>query len=407
MIARRDRPAAVGFVLVVLAFDSLGIGLIVPIVPELVRHLSGRDPGGASIDVGALVATFALAQLFAAPILGGLSDRYGRRPVILLSVAGACANYLLLAWSPSLGWLYLGRALAGVSAANTSSATAYIADVSSPEQRARRFGLVGATFSLGFVLGPVMGGVFGAVSLRLPFLVAAGLAAANALYGLFLLPELLPRARRQAFAWRGANPVSALRMLASDPVLGRLALAWSAMWFAIGTLQTAFVLSTALRFGWGSIDNGIALGLAGVSGAVVQLVLVRRVVGRLGERRTAVLGLLASGCAYAILAVAGQGWMVFIFILVQALGGLANPAIRALISIRAGPERQGRVMGALSSVEGLTAIVSPIVASTLFRLFSGPEALAHFPGMPFLATALLFLGAVAAVRFAAPSARTA
>ena len=407
MIARRDRAPAVGFVLVVLAFDSLGIGLIVPIVPELVRHLSGRDAGGASIDVGSLVATFALAQLLASPVLGGLSDRFGRRPVILLSIAGAAANYLLLAWAPSLGWLYLGRALAGVSAANTSSATAYIADVSTPEQRARRFGLVGATFSLGFVLGPIMGGVFGAISLRLPFLVAAGLAAANALYGAFLLPESLSRERRQPFGWRGANPVSAIRMLASDAILGRLAVAWSAMWFAIGTLQTVFVLYTGLRFGWSSIQNGAALGLVGITGAVVQGFLVRRVVALVGERQAAMLGLLASAGAYAIMGLATQGWMIFVGITMQAFGGLANPSIRALISVRAGPERQGRVMGALSSVEGLTAIISPVVASTLFRLFAGPGALAQFPGMPFLATAVLFVGAMAAIRVAPAAARPA
>ena len=350
--------------------------------------------------MGSLVATFALAQFLASPILGGLSDRYGRRPVIVLSIAGAAANYLLLAFAPSLAWLYLGRALAGVSAANTSSATAYIADVSTPEQRARRFGLVGATFSLGFVLGPIMGGVLGAIDLRLPFLVAAGLAAANALYGLLLLPESLPPERRQPFAWRGANPVSALRMLATDAVLGRLALAWSAMWFAIGTLQTVFVLSTALRFGWTSIGNGAALGLVGVTGAVVQGLLVRRVVARFGERRTAQFGLLASACAFATMGLATAGWVIFPGIALQAVGGLANPAVRALISVRAGPERQGRVMGALSSVEGLTAIASPLVASTLFRLFSGPGAWAQLPGMPFLATALLFVVATTAVRVA-------
>jgi DHA1 family tetracycline resistance protein-like MFS transporter len=396
----RNRKPGVGFVLVVLAFDSLSLGLIIPIVPELVRQLSGRDASGASVDVGLLVATFALAQFLAAPLLGGLSDRYGRRPVIVLSIAGAAANYLLLAFAPSLGWLYLGRALAGVSAANTSSATAYIADVSTPEQRARRFGLVGATFSLGFVLGPITGGVFGAIYLRLPFLVAAGLATANALYGLLLLPESLPPGRRQAFAWRGANPLSALRMLAGDAVLGRLALAWSAVWFAIGTLQTVFVLSTALRFGWGSLENGAALGLVGVTGAIVQGFLVRRVVALLGERRAAMLGLLGSTAAFATIGLATQGWMIFPGIALQAFGGLANPTIRALVSVRAGPDRQGRIMGALSSVEGLTAIASPILASTLFRLFAGPGAFAEISGMPFLATALLFLAAMLAIRVA-------
>jgi DHA1 family tetracycline resistance protein-like MFS transporter len=220
------------------------------------------------------------------------------------------------------------------------------------------------------------------------------------LYGLFLLPESLPPERRQSFGWRGANPFAALRMLAGDPVLARLALAWSGMWFAIGTLQTVFVLANGLRFGWTTVQNGAALALVGLSGALVQVFLVRRAVGLWGETGAATAGLLASSVAYTILALAPVGWVVFVAIVVQALGGLATPSVRALVSIRAGPERQGRVMGALSAVEGLTAIVSPLVASTLFRLFAGPGAIAQFAGAPFLATALVFLGAFFAVRSA-------
>ncbi len=393
----RDRKPAVGFVLVVLGFDALCVGLVVPIVPELVRQLSGRDASGASLWLGGLVATFAVAQLVGAPVLGGLSDRYGRRLVILLSLAGAVANYALLAWAPTLAWLYLGRALAGVSASNTSTATAYIADVSTPEQRARRFGLVGATFSLGFVLGPAMGGLLGGIDLRLPFVAAGALALLNVLYGVFLLPESLPRALRRPFLWRGANPFAALRMLATDSVLRPLALAWGCLWFAIGTLQTAFVLSTAIRFGWGPWQNGLALALVGVAGAIVQGVLVRPVLARLGERRTAVFGFATGALAYVVLGLATQGWMVFAALAIQACSFMANPAVRSMVSARAAPERQGAVMGSLSAVEGMTAILTPLVAATLLRAFSGPDAILALPGAPFLGSALVFLAAMAAV----------
>ncbi len=392
------RQAALAFVLITLGLDALGIGLVVPIVPRLVQQLSGREPSGASFAVGALVATFALAQLVASPLLGGLSDRFGRRPVILMSLGGFTLNYFLLAWAPSLGWLYLGRAIAGSMAANTAASTAYIADITPPADRARRFGLIGATFSFGFVIGPALGGVLGGIDLRLPFLVAAGLGCCNVVFGLLALPESLPRELRQPFTWKGSSPLAALRMLRADPALGHLATAWSGMWFGLGTLQTVFVLSTIARFGWGTEQNGLALGLIGVCGAVVQGFLVRRMVALLGEQRTAVAGFAISACAYALIAFATQGWMLYVAVALQAFGGLANPAVRSLISQAAGPQRQGRVMGALSSVEGVTAIVSPIVAATLFSRFAGSDAWVALPGLPFLVAAGVYLLAIVAIR---------
>jgi DHA1 family tetracycline resistance protein-like MFS transporter len=403
MTPRGARAPAVWFVLIVLAFDALCVGLVVPIVPELVRRLSGGSVGAASLWLGALVATFALAQLIGAPILGGLSDRYGRRAVILLSLAGAVSNYLLLAWAPTLGWLYLGRALAGFSAGNMSAATAYIADVTPPKERARRFGLVGAMFSLGFVLGPAVGGLLGRLDLRLPFLAAAGLALANVLYGVFLLPESLPRERRRPFTWRGANSFAALYLLASDRILRRLGLCWGCLWFAIGTLQTTFVLSTSIRFGWGPERNGLALAMVGVCGALVQGFLVRRVVARLGERRTAVVGFALGACAYLLLGAATRPWMAVAALVLQSCSFMANPAVRAMVSARAGPERQGQVMGSLSAVEGLTAILTPLVAASLLRAFSGPGAVAVLPGAPFLGSAVVFLVAMSAVATTGPA----
>ena len=390
------RRAAVIFILITLGIDALGIGLVVPIVPELVRQLIGPDAAGASYIMGPLVATFACAQLFAAPILGSLSDRFGRRPVMLMSLAGLGINYVLLAFAPSLLFLFIGRAVAGGTSANFSTASAYIADVSTPEQRARRFGWVGATFSLGFVVGPAVGGLLGAVDLRLPFLAAAALSAANLLYGYFVVPESLPPERRQPFTWKAANPLGAARLLWSDRTLRRVGVAWIGLLFGLNVLQTVFVLANGLRFGWTTRENGFALALLGVGSVAVQTLLVRRAVARLGEARTAMAGFSANALAYAIMALATAGWQIYAAILVMALGGVANPAVRAMASAVAGPERQGRVMGALSVVEGATAIVSPILIAAVFGA-AVAAATWHFPGAPFLLGAALYLVAALSV----------
>jgi DHA1 family tetracycline resistance protein-like MFS transporter len=391
------RAPAIGFVLATLAIDALGVGMVIPVIPGLVRALSGLHPSAASRYVGMLVACYAVAQFVAAPILGALSDRFGRRPVILISVAGIAANYVLLALAPSLPWLFLGRVLAGATGANVSATNAYIADVSAPEQRARRFGLVGAVFGCTFVFGPAIGGALGAVHLRLPFAVAAGLAGINLLYGLFVLPESLPRERRRAFAWRRANPVGSLGALTATEGGGRLALAWACMWFALGTMQTVFVLYTGLRLGWGPRENGAALALVGLTQAVVQGLLVRQATRRLGERRTALVALTLSVGAYVLFGLADRGWMIYAAIVLQAAGAMASPSVRALISRAAPADRQGETQGALASVEGLTAVCAPLVASFLFARFADPAALPNIPGAAFFAAAAMYAIAVVSV----------
>ncbi len=389
--------ASLWFVLATLFIDALGFGIVVPIVPDLVRELTNGDRGQAAVWVGALVATFAGAQFVAAPVLGGLSDRFGRRPVIILSVLGVAANYLLLAWAPSLAWLFLGRLFAGATAASASAANAYIADITPPEQRSARFGLVGATFGAGFVLGPAMGGLLGAVDLRLPFLVAAGLALANATYGALVLPESLPAAQRRPFAWRRANAVGSLRTLASVAPMAWMALAWGLMWFGLGALQSAFVLSTGLRFGWGPQENGWALAAVGVSQAVVQGALVRPIIRRLGERRAAFTGFAMAALSYLLFGAAQAGWVIYVAVVFQAFGAMANPSLRGLLSARTPPDRQGELQGGLSSVEGLTAIVSPVLAALVFALavqWGG----AAWAGAPFLLGALTYGGAALALR---------
>jgi DHA1 family tetracycline resistance protein-like MFS transporter len=259
-----SHAASVRFILITLVIDALGFGLVVPIVPSLVFKLSGMTISGASMWVGWLLAAFALMQFVCAPLLGGLSDRFGRRPVLLLSLSGICANYVLLAWAPSLMWLFLGRLIAGATAANAATATAYIADVTPPQKRASQFGLVGAAFGVGFVVGPALGGLLGSHSLRLPFYAAAALAGCNVLYGLFVLPESLPPTRRRAFEWRRANPLGSLRVVMANRDLARLAIAWGSIWFALGALQSTFVLANEVRFGWDTQHNGMALALAGL-----------------------------------------------------------------------------------------------------------------------------------------------
>lgn len=382
--------ASVRFILITLVIDALGFGLVVPIVPSLVLKLSGLTVSGASMWVGLLLTAFALMQFVCAPVLGGLSDRFGRRPVLLLSLSGICANYLMLAWAPSLTWLFLGRLIAGATAANAATATAYIADVTPPAKRAGQFGLVGAMFGIGFVVGPAVGGLLGSYSLRLPFYVAAAFAGCNVLYGLFVLPESLPPERRRSFDWRRANPIGSLHLVMANPTLGRLAIAWGCIWFALGALQSTFVLANEARFGWSTQQNGIALALAGLGSAVTQGLLVRRIVPALGERRAAMIGGMIGVCSYLTLAFAPFGWVVMAGILIQSLGAITSPAVQGMVSASVAADRQGETQGALSSVQGLTAIASPLIASSVFSAFTGAAAPFLLPGAPFVVSALAY-----------------
>ncbi len=399
-----SHSASVRFILITLVIDALGFGLVVPIVPSLVLKLSGLTVSRASVWVGLLLTTFALMQFLCAPVLGGLSDRFGRRPVLLLSLSGICANYVLLAWAPSMTWLFLGRLIAGATAANASTATAYIADVTPPQKRAGQFGLVGAMFGLGFVVGPAVGGVLGAYGLRLPFVVAAGLAGCNVLYGLFVLPESLPPALRRRFDWRRANPLGSLRVVTANQDLARLAVAWGSIWFALGALQSTFVLANEARFGWDTRHNGMALALAGLGSAVVQGMLVQRVVPVLGERRAAITGGVIVACGYLCMALAPFGWVVLLGILLQSIGAVTSPAIQSMVSAAAGGDRQGETQGALSSVQGLTAIASPLAASWVFSMFTGRYAYVLLPGAPFLMSVLAYVLAIWAIFGVRPAA---
>jgi DHA1 family tetracycline resistance protein-like MFS transporter len=384
-----SRRAGAAFVLVTLLLDTLGLGLIIPVVPRLVASFLKDDLSAASHYFGWLVSVFAAMQFLFAPIVGGLSDRFGRRPVIFASLTGAAASYLLSALAPSLGWLFLGRVIAGITSANFSAANAYITDVTPPEKRASAFGMVGAAFGLGFILGPALGGVLGDVGLRVPFFVGAALNFVNLLYGIFVLPESLPPENRRAFSFARANPVGSLRALAKHPVVlglaGTLVCGYLAQWI----LQSVWTLDTQSRFGWSLRMVGISLMFVGFSTAIVQGFLIRVLVPRLGEKRALLLGLSMTTLAHVFFGFAKTGWMMLGATPFMALGRLSEPAVQAIATREVASSEQGELQGSLNSLMGASAIIGPLVGTNLLATFGPETAAIHVPGAPFLASAAI------------------
>ncbi|HEX3344000.1 MAG TPA: TCR/Tet family MFS transporter, partial [Polyangiaceae bacterium] len=342
-----SRRAGTAFVLVTVLLDTLGLGLIIPVAPRLVASFLGDDLGAASHYFGVLVSLYAAMQFLFAPVIGGLSDRFGRRPIILISLAGAAASYLLSGLAPALSWLFVGRVISGITGASFSAAGAYVADVTPAAKRAQSFGLIGAVFGLGFIAGPAVGGLLGDVGLRLPYFVAAGLNFVNMMYGLFVLPESLAPANRRPFSFARANPLGSLRALGRHSIVlgltGTMMCSFLAQWI----LQSIWALHTQSRFGWSLRMVGVSLMVVGLATAVVQGGLVRVVVPRLGERRALVVGLLMAVTGHTLLGLANHGWMILAFIPPLALGGLAGPAVQAIISREVGPNEQGELQGSL------------------------------------------------------------
>jgi MFS transporter, DHA1 family, tetracycline resistance protein len=388
------RQPGVRFIFITLVMIVLGWGIIAPVMPGLITEFEGGDTSAGAHTFGAILGVFSAMQFLAAPLLGVLSDRFGRRKVLLVALAGSALDYIVLGWAPNLGWLFAARVMAGLLAGAIATCNAYVADVTPPEKRAQGFGLLGAAFGIGFVLGPVVGGFLGNENLRLPFFVAAGFVGLNWLYGFFLLPESLPLERRRPFEWRRANPIGGLMNLRRfHGILGLAAMHFLYM-LASTMVQSTWVLYTGYRYGWTPRQVGVSLMLVGIMAAIVQGKLVGRILGRLGEQRGLLIGLGMSATCMVLYGLATQGWMVYGLICIASFSGIAGPAAQALITKRIPANEQGAVQGALSSLASLAAVFAPPIAAWSFGGCIAAGAPFHVPGIAFFEAALAMLVAL-------------
>lgn len=395
------RKAALAFILVTVTLDMLALGVTIPVLPKLILGFQVGDSARAAAIYGAFATVFAAVQFFFAPILGALSDRFGRRPVILLSNLGLGLDYILMAMAPSLAWLFAGRIIAGMCASSFSIPSAYIADVTPAEKRAAAFGMLGAAFGLGFVIGPAFGGLLGEVNPRLPFWIAAGLSLANAIYGFFILPESLPPEKRAPLEWKKANPLGSFLLLRKYPrLLGIAGVVFISM-LAHEALPSMWVLYTDYRYHWNSRTIGLTLAAVGVFSAIVQGGLIRKGVALMGERRALLFGLVCGSAGFAVYGLATDSFWFCAGIPLGALWGFAGASAQAIMSQKVDASEQGRLQGALGGMRGITGMVGPTFFTYVFAWSIGPRAPVPMPGAPFLASAALLLAAAVLAWFAA------
>jgi DHA1 family tetracycline resistance protein-like MFS transporter len=390
----QTRKHALAFIAISLLLDTIGFGLIIPVLPTLIVNVTGEGLSRAAVYGGWLGFVYALLQFICAPVLGNLSDRYGRRRVLLIAIGALGVDYIIMGLAPTIGWLFIGRSISGVAGASFTPAYAYVADISPPEKRARNFGIVSMAFGVGFIVGPALGGLLGSFGTRAPFFAAAGLGLINFCYGLFVLPESLPLDRRRAFKWGRANPLGTLTQMRKRPiVLGLLAalFLWS---LANQVMPSMWAFYTKFRFNWSEAMIGGSLAAVGVVMAVSQAVVLRLMVARFGERRAAMIGVIAGTAGYAGFGLATAGWMMFAWLATWLLGAIVMPISNALMSHRISPDAQGELQGAVASVFWLSAIMGPPIMTHLFARFTEPESSVHAPGAPFIAAAVIALGCV-------------
>lgn len=387
-----SRTPALAFIFVTMLIDVIGFGLIIPVLPKLLEEMTGGDLGTASRWGGTLMFTYAGMQFLCSPIIGGLSDRFGRRPVILAALFAFSIDFLLQGWAPSIGWFFLGRALAGITGATFSSGMAYIADISPPDKRAQNFGLVGAAFGVGFIVGPLIGGLvsfhFG---IRAPFFAAAGLAMLNWLYGYFVLPESLAPENRRSFDWRRANPVGSLLSLRRYPLILSLVASLVCVYLAAHANQSTWTYITMFKFGWDERWVGYSLAFVGLMTGIVQGGLTRVLIPKWGQQNSVFIGLALYALGFLLFAFASEGWMMFAYMVPFALGGLAGPSLQGIISGQVPANEQGELQGALTGLVSLTSIVGPLLMTNLFAYFTSTGSPVQFPGAPFLMGAVLCL----------------
>ena len=385
------KQAAIGFIFITLLIDVIGWGLIIPVMPELIAGLKHISVNEASKEGGLLLFIYAFMQFFCAPILGSLSDQFGRRPVLLFSLFGFGVDYIFLGFAPTFGWLFLGRTISGITGSSFTTANAYIADISTNETRAKNFGMVGAAFGLGFIIGPAIGGLLTGWGIRAPFFAAAVITLLNWLYGYFVLPESLSMEHRRKFDWRRANPFGALSNLKKYPAVAALLVALFLDYLASHAIQSTWSYFTAYRFEWTPKTIGISLAVVGILVSFVQGVLIRVITPRIGNDRSIYIGLLLCAVGMFLFAAANQSWMMFVFLIPYCLGGIAAPALQATISGHVPPNAQGELQGSITSLLSISAIVGPILMTTLFAYFTSAHAPVHFPGASFLLGGLLML----------------
>ena len=381
--------AALGFIFVTLVIDVIGFGIIIPVVPDLIMELIDGEVSDASVYGAFLTFSYAIMQFICSPILGGLSDRYGRRPVLLISLFGFAIDYLLVAWAPTIVWLFLARIISGISGASMTTASAYIADISKPEKRAQNFGLIGAAFGIGFIIGPVIGGFLGEYGTRVPFLAAAGLTFLNCIYGYFILPESLDLEHRRPFRWKRANPFGSLFQLKKYPIIIGLIGSLFFVHFAAHSTQSIWTFYTKLKFGWDPKMIGLSLGFVGLMVGLVQGVLIRRIIPVIGEQKGIYYGLSLYFIGFILFAFATDSWMMFVFSIPYAFSGLSGPSMQSIMTRQVSSNAQGELQGAITSVISLTAAIAPPVMTGLFYKFTQDNAQVFFPGAPFLLGALL------------------
>lgn len=389
--------ASLGFIFVTVLIDIIGIGIIIPALPELITGLTGASLSEAATYAGGLLFCYAFMQFLFAPVLGELSDKFGRRPILLISLLGLGLDYLFHAFAPTIFWLFVGRIIAGICGASITVANSYIADVSTPEKRAQNFGIVGVAFGLGFIIGPALGGLLAEIDINLPFFFAAGLSFLNLIYGYFILPESLKPENRRSIEIKRLIPGKALKHLSKYPLIIGLALSYFLVYVAGQSVQSTWTFYTEFKYGWDSSDVGLSLSIVGVTVAIVQGGLIRIALKKLGKKWTIYTGMIFWSIGLFLFSIALDGWMIYAFILPYCLGGIAGPTLQGVISNQVPSNEQGELQGALTSLVALSSIVGPLIMTNLFRVFSKSEEY-YFPGAPFALGCVLTLVSLLLIR---------
>jgi DHA1 family tetracycline resistance protein-like MFS transporter len=386
-----EKSPAIGFIFITMLIDIIGLGIIIPVIPKLIQELIHGDISEAAKYGGWLIFAYAITQFIFSPLIGNLSDKYGRRPIILISLFGFSLDYLLLAFSPTITWLFIGRIIAGITGASITTASAYIADVSTPENRAKNFGLIGAAFGLGFIIGPVIGGFLGQYGARVPFYAAAILCMVNFLYGFFILPESLAKENRRDFSWKRANPIGAIWNLKKYPNLIGLIAATFILYVASHAVQSNWSYFTMYKFGWNEKMIGISLGVVGLLVGIVQGGLIKYTNSKLGNSKSIFIGMALYCLGMFLFAIASQSWMMFVFLIPYCLGGISGPALQSVVSGQVPATEQGEIQGTMTSMMSASSIIGPPMMSSVFYFFTHKSAPFQFAGAPFVLGGFLML----------------